>query len=53
MCKCGGMPQDFEIFERGRDKPCVVVLLPRLQSKDASVRKSGQCVAAMGKDDEI
>ena len=20
MCKCGGMPQDFEIFERGRDK---------------------------------
>lgn len=28
MCKCGGMPQDFEIFERGRDKPCVVVVAP-------------------------
>ena len=52
MCKCGGTPQDFEIFERGRDKPCGG-LLPRLQSKDANVRKSGQCVAAMGKDDEI
>nr|DAL72005.1 MAG TPA: zinc finger protein [Caudoviricetes sp.] len=28
MCKCGGTPQDFEIFERGRDKPCVVVCCP-------------------------